>query len=672
MRDGGDILALGRNIERAMAEIQAELPIGIEPTLVADQAVTVDLAINEFTTSLWQAILIIIAASFVSLGVRPGTVVALAIPLTLAIVFPIMELFDIDLQRISLGALIIALTLLVDDAMTTVDAMIRRLAAGDSKEAAATFAYRTLAAPMLTGTLVTIAGFVPIGFAASAAGEYTFSIFAVVGIALIVSWFVAVIFAPLIGMAVLKAPKDQGPAEPGRIMRAVPGLPDRRDARALADDPAHARPVRRGALRHPLRAAAVLPGLRSPRAGGRSDAAPERLDLRQRDGGRAARCGARGRSTTSSAGAPMSAAARSASTCRSTSSSPNDFFAQAVIVAKDVDARERLQAKLEQVLAEEFPDAVSRTLPARARAAGRLAGAVPRQRPRHGRGARDRARARAGHGDRSGRTAHQLRLERAGAPACASSVDQDEARRLGLSSATLAAVLNAAVTGLDRHPGARRHLPDRRRRPGDGRGADLARRRCAPCRSRCPNGRTVALGQFATFEYEQEYPLVWRRDRVPTLTVRADVAPGVLPESVVTDLAPAIAELNAGLPQGYRIELGGIAEESAQSQASVFAVVPLMLLIMLTVLMFHLQSFQRLFMVLAILPLGLIGVVAALLVSGRPLGFVAILGILALIGMIAKNARDPDHPDRGRPGARAGTSGTRSWPRAARACGRCR
>ena len=153
-----------------------------------------------------------------------------------------------------------------------------------------------------------------------------------------------------------------------------------------------------------------------------------------------------------------------------------------------------------------------------------------------------------------------------------------------------------------------------------------------------PNGRTVALGQFATFEYAQEYPMVWRRDRVPTLTVRADVAPGVLPESVVTDLAPAIDELSARLPEGYRIETGGIAEESAKSQASVFAVVPVMLLIMLTVLMFHLQSFQRLFMVLAILPLGLIGVVGALLVSGRPLGFVAILGILALIGMIAKNA----------------------------------
>jgi multidrug efflux pump subunit AcrB len=222
MREGGDILALGDNLRQEMRKIESSLPIGIEPFLVADQAETVDGAIGDFTESLWQAILIIMAVSFVALGVRAGAVVALSIPLTLAIVFPLMLLAGIDLQRISLGALIIALTLLVDDAMTTIDAMIRRLSVGDRKDQAATFAYRTLAAPMLTGTLVTIAGFLPIGFAASSAGEYTFSIFAVVGIALVVSWFVAVLFAPLLGMAILKAPKiataGQAPA-PGRLLR---------------------------------------------------------------------------------------------------------------------------------------------------------------------------------------------------------------------------------------------------------------------------------------------------------------------------------------------------------------------------------------------------------------------------------------------------------------------
>src|SRR5215467_12848605 len=206
MREGGDILALGKNIKQAMTRITADLPVGIQPTLVADQAVTVDSAISEFMTSLWQAVAIILAVSFVSLGVRPGLVIAMSIPLTLAIVFAVMRLANIDMQRISLGALIIALALLVDDAMTTTDATLTRLAQGDDKVQAASFAFRTYAFAMLAGTLVTMAGFVPVGFAASSAGEYTFSLFAVVAIALIVSWFVAVIFAPLMGVAVLKPP----------------------------------------------------------------------------------------------------------------------------------------------------------------------------------------------------------------------------------------------------------------------------------------------------------------------------------------------------------------------------------------------------------------------------------------------------------------------------------
>src|SRR5215471_15243672 len=221
MRDGGDILALGRNIKTAMRRIVGDLPVGIQPTLVADQAQIVDHAITDFTSSLWQAIIIVLAVSFIALGVRAGAVVAIAIPLTLAIVFPVMSMVGIDLQRISLGALIIALTLLVDDAMTTIDAMTRRLAAGDPMAEAAVYAYRALAFAMLSGTLVTIAGFVPIGFAQSSAGEYTFSIFAVVAIALIASWFVAVIFAPLLGTMLLKPPRrdrDTEP-EPGRLLR---------------------------------------------------------------------------------------------------------------------------------------------------------------------------------------------------------------------------------------------------------------------------------------------------------------------------------------------------------------------------------------------------------------------------------------------------------------------
>ena len=207
MRDGGDILTLGRNVGHAVDASVANLPLGIDAALVSDQPVVVQTAIGEFMESLWQAIAIIMAVSIISLGLRPGSVVALTIPLTIAIVFPIMGAMHIDLQRISLGALIISLSLLVDSAMTTIDVMTTRLAQGDSKEEAASFAYKTLALPMLTGTFVTIAGFVPIGFARSAAGEYTFSIFAVVTIALIVSWFVAVLFAPLLGVWLLKKPE---------------------------------------------------------------------------------------------------------------------------------------------------------------------------------------------------------------------------------------------------------------------------------------------------------------------------------------------------------------------------------------------------------------------------------------------------------------------------------
>src|SRR5262249_9305912 len=203
----------------AIDEATADLPLGVEPRLVADQAATVDIAINEFMTSLWQAVAIILAASFVSLGVRPGLVIASAIPLTIVVGFSVMQISNIDMQRISLGALIIAPALMVDDAMTTTDVMLTRLAAGDTKEQAATFAFRTYAFAMLVGTLVTIAGFVPVGFAASGAGEYTFSLFAVVTIALIASWFVAVLFAPLLGVVILKPPKAAKSPDPGWVFR---------------------------------------------------------------------------------------------------------------------------------------------------------------------------------------------------------------------------------------------------------------------------------------------------------------------------------------------------------------------------------------------------------------------------------------------------------------------
>jgi multidrug efflux pump len=244
MREGGDILALGNNIKRAMAEITDNLPLGINPVLIADQAVTVKNAIAEFMTSLWQAVAIILFISFISLGVRPGLIVALAIPLTLAIVFSVMQLSGIDMQRISLGALIIALALLVDDAMTTVDATLTRLAQGDSKVEAASFAFRAYAFPMLAGTLVTIAGFIPVGFAASSAGEYTFSLFAVVAIALIASWFVAVIFCADTRHRDSQAAGDDASDRAGLGIPDISALPHFGDAGQVADNRADSNTLR--------------------------------------------------------------------------------------------------------------------------------------------------------------------------------------------------------------------------------------------------------------------------------------------------------------------------------------------------------------------------------------------------------------------------------------------
>ena len=637
MRQGGDILALGENLRREMRLIERDLPIGIESFLVADQAKTVDTAIGDFTESLWQAIVIIMIVSFIALGMRAGAVVAMSIPLTLAIVFPLMLLAGIDLQRISLGALIIALTLLVDDAMTTIDAMIRRLSAGDRKDQAATFAYRTLAAPMLTGTLVTIAGFLPIGFAASSAGEYTFSIFAVVGIALVVSWLVAVIFAPLLGMAILKAPKAaaEGAPPPGAVLRAYAGflrLAIRMRWVTVA--------VAVAAFVVSLFAMRFVPQQFFPS----SDRTELMVDItlpqnasifasqeaaEQLDAALAADPDVAQWSTYVGRGAirfylPLNVQLA------------NPFFAQAVVVAKDFEARQRLQPRLEALLAERFPAAIARVSPLEL---GPPVGWPLQWRVIGPEIETLRAVAfevaqvlAASSGARNlnfdwMEPARQLRIV----------VDQEQARQLGLSSAAVASTLNAVITGsvvtqvrddiylvnvLARATAAER----------------LSLDTLLTMQVPIPGGRTVALGQFATFEYGQEYPLVWRRDRVPALTVQADVRPGVLPDTVVAEVEPRLAELRARLPAGYAIELGGIAEESADSQASVIAVVPMMIVVMLTALMFQLQSFARLGLVVAILPLGLIGVVMALLAFDRPLGFVAILGILALLGMIAKNA----------------------------------
>ena len=634
MRDAGDILALGRNVRSEMADITANLPHGIEPTMVADQAVSVDVAINDFMTSLWQAIVIILVCSFVSLGGRPGAVVALAIPLTLAVVFAVMDIANIDLHRISLGALIIALGLLVDDAMTTVDAMLRRLGAGDSMDEAATFSYRTLAAPMLIGALVTIASFVPIGFAKSNAGEYTFDIFSVVAISLIASWLVAVVFGPLLGKAILKAPKVEAEPKPSKMVAVYS---------AFLQGAIRARWLTIGLTLAAFVAAIFLlryvPQQFFP-ASDRSELTVS-MTLRQNASiyateAQALRLEAFLKddpdidhySTYVGRGAIRFILTLDVQLA-------NPFFAQFVIVTKDLEARERVHAKLEKVLAEQFPEVVARVSPLELgppvgwplqyRVTGPDKDEVRRI-------ALDLAQV-LGSDTRTRHVnydwmepARQLRVR----------VNQDQARQLGISSAALATVLNAKVTGSTvTQVRDDIYLVNVVARAVDEERASFGS--LASLQVPASSGRMVPLSQFATVVEEQEFPLVWRRDRLPTLTVRADVNHGILPDSVVGALAPKIAELNARLPSQYKIETGGLYEESAVSRASVFAVVPLMIVLMLTVMMVLLVSFRRLAIVVCVLPLGLIGVVLSLLLFNRPLGFVAILGILALIGMIAKN-----------------------------------
>ena len=635
MREGGDILKLGDNVRARMAEITAELPIGIEPMLVADQPTTVAEAIGDFTTSLWQAVAIVLVVSFVALGVRAGLVVAIAIPLTLAAVMLTMDVVDIDLQRISLGALIIALALLVDDAMTTVDAMSRRLAAGDDMLSAGSYAYKTLAFAMLTGTLVTIAGFVPIGFAQSSAGEYTFSIFAVVGIALIASWLVAVLFAPLIGTLILKPPKAGSASGPGALMRGYRGfLAAAMRARWLTIAitlaafvvAVLALPLVPRQFFPPSDRVELLVDLRLPQS---ASIHQTRRVVERFEQALAEQEGIAHWSSYIGRGAirfylPLDVQL------------PNDFFAQSVLVTESIADRERLQPLLEELLAEAFPEVIARVYPlelgppvgwpVQYRVSGPELNEV--------RGiAREVASAMAAGGDLERvnfewmEPARKIRI----------TVDQDEARRLGLSSSAVAGILNSNVSGttVTEIRDDIYLVPVVVREQG---GQTLTPATLRNLQIHLPGGRTVPLSQLASLEYVQTPPLVWRRDRVATLTVQADPAPGVLPDTIVARLAPAMDELRAGLPPGYAIAVGGTVEESELSRNSVFAVVPLMLLLMLTFLMFQLKSFQRLVIVLSVVPLGLIGVVAALLAGAQPLGFVAILGILALIGMIAKNA----------------------------------
>jgi len=648
MSKGGDVIALGDALKARLERLKADLPAGIDVHVVADQPQIVRTSLDLFLSSLAEAIAIVLAVSFFSLGVRTGTVVALSIPLVLAITFLMMRIFGIDLQRISLGALVIALGLLVDDAIIAAEMMVVKMEQGWDRFKAATFAYRSTAFPMLTGTLITAAGFTPVGFARSAAGEYTFSIFAVVSIALIVSWIVAVVFTPYLGYRLLDAEKlrKYGADHHGDIY----DTPFYRRFRALVVwCLRHRRLVMAAtAVLFVLSLAAFNKGVQKQffPASSRPELLIE-LWLPQSASLKATEAAA-AKVDALLAGDPAVAAV----SAYIGNGAPRfylpldqqlyaDNFAQFVVVARGLEEREDLRRRL----IERFDDGDGSWTGLRARVL-RLENGPPVGFPVQFRVMGENLeelRRIAGEVATIMRAQPQLREVHLDwdekSRAVRVEIDQDRARLLGVTSQDVSLALQgwlvrATVTQF---------------REGD-QLIDVVWRAGEPGRDlrtldRLPDldivtggGRHVPLSQVAKLVPTLEDGMIKRRDRLPTISVRADIVGGMQAATISHALDPQFDALRAQLPPGFRIEMGGSVEESAKGEASIKAVMPVMLVLVVTLLMIQLQSMGRAFMVLLTAPLGLIGVALALLVFQAPYGFVANLGVIALMGMILRNS----------------------------------
>ncbi|UMZ15082.1 efflux RND transporter permease subunit [Pseudomonas sp. MPFS] len=635
MASGGNLLNFGEAVRTRMDEVKASLPHGIEMIQVADQSTVVKQAVSGFLTVLAEAVAIVLAVSFVSLGVRAGLVVSLSIPLVLAMTFIGMELTGIGLQRISLGALIIALGLLVDDAMITVEAMVGKLEEGWNLRRAASFAYESTAFPMLTGTLVMIAGFIPVGFAASSAGEYCYSMFMVVLISLSASWVVAVLFSPLLGTLILPKSLPHHGHGGGRLMNAYErALAWALKHRALTLGFAGAAFVASlgGASyleqqffppsdRPELLVSLTLPQNASLDATIRQASKLEELLKNDPDVERF--------STYIGSGAirfylPMEVLLQ------------NENVTQTVVVAKGVKERDALQARLAAAFKTQFSGLIARATPLelgppvgwplKYRVTG------PDQDKVRDIAARLANVISTNHDTRevhllSGEPQRSVRVE----------VDQTQARALGLSSEDIASAMATIFSG-----SAVTTVRDQERlidvviRAQIGERTNLAT--LANLQLRTADGHSVPLTQIAKLSFGVEDPIVWRRQRLPLITVQSDIREGLEAATVVQALAPAVARFSAELPKGYKVEVGGAVEEAAKGSKSLAAVLPLTALVMCVLLMVQLRSFSRMFLALAMAPFGLIGVVLAMLPTATPMGFVAQLGVIALVGMIVRNA----------------------------------
>ena len=635
MAAGGNLLEFGQAVRNRMDEVKATLPLGIEMLQVADQSTVVKEAVNGFLKVLAEAIAIVLAVSFLSLGLRAGLVVSISIPFVLALTFIGMELTGIGLQRISLGALIISLGLLVDDAMITVEAMIGKLEEGWSLKRAASFAYDSTAWPMLTGTLVMIAGFIPVGFAASSAGEYCYSMFMVVLISLSASWVVAVLFSPLLGTLILPKSLPNHGHSKGRIMetygRTLSWCLTHRALTLTAAGAAFALSLGASAYleqqffppsdRPELLVSLTLPQNASLEATEREALKLEKVLATDPD--------VEQFSTYIGSGAirfylPMEVLLQ------------NENVAQVVVLTKGVKERDALQAKLAATFKADFPGLIARATPLEL---GPPVGWPLKYRVT----GPDQAKVH----DVAGQLANLLSTNPdtsevhllSGEPqrSIVVAIDQTQAQALGLSSEQVASAMAAIFSGTTvTSVRDQDRLVDVVVRAKIGERTDLAT--LANLQIRSPQGHTIPLTQIAKLSYGVEDPIVWRRQRLPIVTVQGDVREGLEAATVVQALTPAVAQFAANLPKGYKVETGGAVEESAKGSASLFAVLPVTALVMCVLLMVQLRSFSRMFLALAMAPFGLIGVVLAMLPTGTPMGFVAQLGVIALVGMIIRNA----------------------------------
>jgi multidrug efflux pump len=649
MERGGNIIELGKNLQKATAEIRAKLPVGIELQQVTNQPEAVASSVNEFVHTLIEAVLIVLAVSFIALGlhtrplrldVRPGLVVALTIPLVLAVTFLFMRILGIDLHKISLGALIIALGLLVDDAIIAVEMMVRKMEEGLSRFDAATFAYTSTAIPMLTGTLITAAGFLPIGLAKSAAGEYTFSMFSVNALALLISWLAAVIFTPYIGYLLLKV-KPAAHADGHhelfdtpfytRFRRLVSRCVEWRKTTIAITLAIFAL----GVLGFRFIEQQFFPDSSRPELmvemwlpEGASFGATEN-QVKKFEAFLAKQEGVKNYTSYVGTGSPRFYLPLD-------QIFPQTNVAQLVVVPTDLKTRESLRQKITQLFKTDFPEVRGRVrllpngppvpYPVQFRVSGLEVGKVREVADR----VKEIMRANPntlGVNDNWNESVKVLRLD----------LDQDKLRALGVTTQTVMRTANTILSGttIGQFREGDKLIDIVMRQPVDERSSiELLNGTSVPTAS----GKAVTISQLARAHFVWEPGVVWREGREWAITVQADVAEGIQGPTVSNQIDPRLNELRAALPAGYQIKLAGAIADSGKAQDSIAANVPLVIFIIFTLLMLQLHSFSRSLLVFLTGPLGVTGAAMALLLLQRPFGFVAQLGVIALFGMIIRNS----------------------------------